>query len=432
MSLPPATIPYQPNYQRVGLISNAGIRYEGYLHEIMPEANTVALRNVRMFGTEERQVAPGQKPVPPSEKVYGYIIFKGGDIKDLGVYDEEESPKDSLPPDPAVASIAPPPRSAPQSDQYSSRQPAPRQAQAQNYQQPSQDNYRGGQQRSTPQEYASRQQDLWGSRDRDAAPRQQQQDRRPAWPQSQPQAPSGRPNDTWDRPHPQVNAPGGMYDTWGTQQQQQQHQPRGRGAPFPGRGIAEQQQQWSGGRNAGFGAVMGGRVSAYPRATGIGGGIVPGGWDRGYQMQRAPGMGWQGRGPWGAPRGPRPGMGERMGMPRPTGRTGAADKLEPFDFEAMQQIDKEELKKEIEGEQSDAAPAYDPKSFFDNVSSETVEVKKPDENKGQSREERERQRKVDSDTFGNDAVSVLARQQAYRGRMGRGRGGFRAGGRGRF
>lgn len=84
---------------RISLVSKAEIRYEGYLHFINPEENTVGLKDVRMLGTQGRR--GGQGEVEPNTTVYDFIIFRGGDIKDLTVFDDEPQPKIN---DPAIMS----------------------------------------------------------------------------------------------------------------------------------------------------------------------------------------------------------------------------------------------------------------------------------------------------------------------------------------
>jgi protein LSM14 len=77
---------------KITLISQSDIRYEGVLSGIDPEKSTVTLKDVRSFGTETR--AP-QRPIPPSEKVFSYIIFRAADIKDLSVH--EKGPEEVRP-----------------------------------------------------------------------------------------------------------------------------------------------------------------------------------------------------------------------------------------------------------------------------------------------------------------------------------------------
>lgn len=76
---------------KISLISKADIRYEGRLFTVDPQECTIALANVRSFGTEDRET---QYPIAPQSQIYDYILFRGTDIKDIRVVNSMPHPND--------------------------------------------------------------------------------------------------------------------------------------------------------------------------------------------------------------------------------------------------------------------------------------------------------------------------------------------------
>lgn len=83
--------------QRFSLISKSEIRYVGTLHEINPQESTIALEEVFSFGTEDRKV---DNFIAPSQQKYDYIIFRGTDVKDIKLAEENKENKQPTPPQP--------------------------------------------------------------------------------------------------------------------------------------------------------------------------------------------------------------------------------------------------------------------------------------------------------------------------------------------
>ncbi|KAG5455678.1 MAG: Scd6-like Sm domain-containing protein [Olpidium bornovanus] len=86
---------------RISLISKSDIRYVGTLHSISQVDSTIALENVRSYGTENRRVGP--EKMGPSPSVFEYILFRASDVKDLHVEDPKNRASD-VPNDPAIIS----------------------------------------------------------------------------------------------------------------------------------------------------------------------------------------------------------------------------------------------------------------------------------------------------------------------------------------
>ena len=58
------------------------IRYVGLLSQINQDNQSVELKEIKIYGTEDREV---EKKVPPSDEIIEIRVFLGTEIKDLKV-----------------------------------------------------------------------------------------------------------------------------------------------------------------------------------------------------------------------------------------------------------------------------------------------------------------------------------------------------------
>jgi len=81
-----------PNANKISIVTKSEIRYEGILYNINPQDQNITLCNVKSFGTEGRR--PGNE-LAPSPQIHDYIIFRGTDIKDLKVLEQQTGQTDA-------------------------------------------------------------------------------------------------------------------------------------------------------------------------------------------------------------------------------------------------------------------------------------------------------------------------------------------------
>ena len=89
--------------QKVDLITNSNIRYEGVLIQINTQDKRLLLQNVKSFGTEGRNNGINEVPTPSPDdpnNLYSYVEFQIPMIKELYLA-EKPGP---VPSDPAIVS----------------------------------------------------------------------------------------------------------------------------------------------------------------------------------------------------------------------------------------------------------------------------------------------------------------------------------------
>eukprot|EP00397_Hematodinium_sp_SG-2012_P004190 GEMP01004201.1.p1 GENE.GEMP01004201.1~~GEMP01004201.1.p1 ORF type:complete len:831 (+),score=189.43 GEMP01004201.1:329-2821(+) len=77
---------------KISLITTSNIRYEGTLYTLNHKDSTIAVKDVRSYGTESRKVS---RQVDQSNEIYDLIVFRGDELKDLTVLEEVPVEKDS-------------------------------------------------------------------------------------------------------------------------------------------------------------------------------------------------------------------------------------------------------------------------------------------------------------------------------------------------
>ena len=62
---------------RVSILTHKNVRYEGILYQINSKEKTIALKNVKCYGTEGR---PSDKDFDAKERNYEFIVFRSDEI----------------------------------------------------------------------------------------------------------------------------------------------------------------------------------------------------------------------------------------------------------------------------------------------------------------------------------------------------------------
>ncbi|KAL0045832.1 hypothetical protein WJX82_006102 [Trebouxia sp. C0006] len=355
----------------ISLISKTGVRYEGTLYTIDMVESTIALQNVRSFGTEGRKQDGPQ--IPASEQPFEFIIFRGTDIADLTVITNG----------PPAGQPAPPAPSAPYQTQQAPQSHAPATQFGTNTEVPQYNSQavpsQGGPQPAPPQP---------------RQPQQQQQQQQYHTPQPPQPTPAPTVSLTSQGSGQVRGQPRGNQGGQGPSAPQQASETST--APQSAPTTATQAAQAA----AAAAIAQPTRPNSFLQAAG---GPAPGEGNRGPQPGRGgpPGAGG-GRG-----RGRAPPRAPPVSVPN-----------EDFDFEEMmKKFNKQAALKEAESkpEQPKAAekPTFED-DFFDSISSDATERLAREDGRGRFAE----QRKIDMETFGG--AGMARRHQG-------GRGGYRGG-----